>query len=119
MKKGDIMATFMIMGKLTTQGNKMIKETTKRSDRFRKIAAGYGVKVKEIYWLMGEYDVCNIVETEDEKALSALLLELGAWGNVVTTTLRAYPKPEMDEVIDRMEEKYKKDEGTEPTYQET
>ena len=97
------MATYMIMGKFTTQGIKNIKETTKRADRFKEIAAGYGVKVKEIYWLTGKYDVANIVEAEDEFAVSALLLELGAWGNVSTTTFRAYTREDMDVIIAKMD----------------
>ena len=96
------MPTFLIMGKFTHQGIKNVKETTRRWDRFKEIAAGYGVRVREIYWLMGEYDVMNIVESEDEKSVSALMLELGAWGNVSTTTIRAYDKTEMDAILDRM-----------------
>ncbi len=97
------MATYMIMGKFTLQGIKNIKETTKRADRFKEIAAGFGVNVKEIYWLTGEYDVANIVEAEDEFSVSALMLELGAWGNVSTTTFRAYTREDMDVIIAKMD----------------
>ncbi|MFQ5449926.1 MAG: GYD domain-containing protein [Nitrospinaceae bacterium] len=97
------MATFIIMGKFTPQGIRNVKETTTRSHRFREIAEGYGVKVHEIFWLMGDFDVINIVEAEDEKSVSALLLELGAWGNVSTTTYRAYTKEEMDAIIAKMD----------------
>jgi uncharacterized protein with GYD domain len=96
------MATYIIMGKFTTQGIKNVKETTKRADRFKEIAAGFGVKVKDTYWLTGEYDVANIVEAEDEFSISALMLELGAWGNVATTTFRAYTREDMDAIISRM-----------------
>jgi len=98
------MMTFLIMGKFTVQGIRNVKQTTDRADRFRDIAANYGVKVKDIYWLSGEYDVVNIVEAEDEHSVSALLLDLGAWGNVTTTTFRAYTKEEMGLIITKMNE---------------
>ena len=96
------MAIFLIMGKFTPQGNKTLKQTTTRSERFREIAEKFGVKVRDIFWLMGEYDIINIVEAEDEKSVSALLFELGTWGNVTTTTLRTYTKEEMEEIFNKM-----------------
>ena len=97
------MAIFLIMGKFTSQGIKNLKQTTSRAERFSEIAAKFGVTVREIFWLMGEYDVINIVEADDEKSVSALLFELGTWGNVTTTTLRAYTKEEMEEIFNKMD----------------
>lgn len=97
------MNTYLIMGKFTEQGIKNVKETTKRANRFQEIAGECGVKVKEIMWLMGDYDVINIVETEDEKNLAALLLRVGAWGNVKTTTYKAFSKDDMDIILSKME----------------
>ena len=37
--EGRIMATYIIMGKFTIQEIKNVKETTKRADRFKEIAA--------------------------------------------------------------------------------
>jgi len=97
------MAVYLVMGKFTLQGIKNVKETTARAHRFKEIAAGYGVKVLDIYWLMGEYDVVNIVEARDEKSVSALLLDFGALGNVTTTTFRAHGKEEMEEIFMKMD----------------
>ncbi|MFQ5482621.1 MAG: GYD domain-containing protein [Nitrospinaceae bacterium] len=97
------MPTYFIMGKFTGQGIKLVKETTQRSERFREYAARFGITVKEIYWLMGEYDVINIVEAPDEETLSALLLSMGSWGNVRTVTCRAYTRGDMDRVIQKMD----------------
>ena len=97
------MAIYLIMGKFTPQGIKNVKQTTARAHRFKEIAAGYGVKVRDIFWLTGKYDVVNIVEADDEKSVSALLFELGAWGNVTTTTFRAHTKEEMEEIFKKMD----------------
>ena len=75
--EGRIRAIFLIVGKFTPQGIKNLKQTTSRAESFRQIAENFGVKVRDIFWLMGEYDVINIVEADDEKSVSALLFELG------------------------------------------
>ena len=36
------MAIFLIMGKFTQQGNKNLKQTTTRSEKFREIAGKFG-----------------------------------------------------------------------------
>jgi uncharacterized protein with GYD domain len=97
------MAVYLIMGKFTPQGIRNVKQTTARAHRFKEIAAGFGVKVLDTYWLMGEYDVVNIVEAKEEKSVSALLLQFGAWGNVITTTLRAHTKQEMEEMFESID----------------
>ena len=97
------METYFIMGKFTQQGIQNIKQTTERADRFKEIAAQFGITVKDIYWLIGDYDVVNIVEAPDDKALQALLVHVGAWGNVRTTTLRAFGKSEMGAVLEKMD----------------
>jgi len=96
------MQTYLVMGQFTDQGIKNVRETTVRADRFRQIAKECGVKVREIMWLMGDYDVINIVEAADEESLAALLLKVGAWGNVKTTTYRAFSKSDMEAVIAKM-----------------
>lgn len=95
------METYLVLGKFTRQGIQNVRETTQRSERFREIAEKFGVKVKEIYWLLGDYDVINIVEAPDGNALQALLVYVGAWGNVRTTTLRAFNKKEMDGILEK------------------
>jgi len=72
------MGTYLIMGKFTEKGITNIKQTTGRSDKFKEIAAKFGDKVLQIYWLIGDYDVVNIVEAPDDQALQALLVRVGA-----------------------------------------
>lgn len=97
------METYLVMGQFTQQGIQNVKQTTERSEHFREIAEKFGIKVKEIYWLLGDYDVINIVEAPDSQALQALLVRVGAWGNVRTTTLRAFNKNEMDGILNKMD----------------
>ena len=97
------MQTYLIMGKYTEKGIANIKQTTERADKFKEIAAKLDIHVQQIYWLIGDYDVVNIVEAPDDHALEALLVKVGAWGNVRTTTFRAFDKKEMDAIISKMD----------------
>ncbi len=99
----SVMQTYLIMGKFTEKGITNIKQTTERADKFKEIAAKLGIHVKEIFWLIGKYDVVYIVEAPDDQALEALLVRVGAWGNVRTTTFRAVDKKEMDAIISKMD----------------
>ncbi|MCH7499185.1 MAG: GYD domain-containing protein [Nitrospinae bacterium] len=98
------MQTYLIMGKFTEKGITNIKQTTQRADKFKEIAAKLGIHVQQIYWLIGDYDVLNIVEAPDDQAVEALLIRVGAWGNVRTTTFRAFDKKEMDVIISKMDD---------------
>src|SRR5215212_3645017 len=50
-------------------------------------------------WTVGPYDMVAVFEAPDDEAMSAHLLEIGALGNVRTTTLRAYDKDEMSGIL--------------------
>lgn len=60
------------------------------------------VKVKDIYWTMGHYDVVVIMEAPDDEAISRLMLGLCTLGNVKTQTLRGYSAQEMNRILKGM-----------------
>lgn len=96
------MATYINLVNLTEQGVKTVKDTTKRAEAFRQMAAKSGVKVKDIYWTIGGYDVVAIVEAPDEETMMLVLLSLGSLGNVRTQTLRAFSADEMNKILAKM-----------------
>lgn len=93
------MVTYLIMGKFTDLGIKNVKETIKRSERFKEIAKECGATIKEIMWLTGDYDVFCIAEAEDEKQIATLLLKAGSRGYVKTNSYRAFNKDEVTEMV--------------------
>jgi uncharacterized protein with GYD domain len=93
------MATFITLGNFTDQGIRNIKDTTKRAEAFRAMAQKAGVTVKELYYTMGQYDIVAIVEAPDEQTATALLLSVGALGNIRSQTLRAFSREEMGKII--------------------
>ena len=93
------MPTYVSLLNWTDQGIRKVKETTKRAKAFQDMAGKMKVKVRNIYWTMGAYDVVLIMEAPNDEALSRLLLTLGRLGNVKTKTLRAYSGSEMDRIL--------------------
>ena len=93
------MVTYVIQVKFSQQGIKDIAHTTKRADIFKSEAKKLGVKVKEIYWTLGDHDGLLILEAPDDQTATAAVLHLGAMGNVHTSTCRAYTAAEMDEIV--------------------
>ena len=93
------MATFITTIHFTEQGLSGIGETTKRAAAVKASAKKMGVKVKDIYWTLGDYDGLLIFEAPDDETATGMLLHLGAAGNVHTTTVRAFSAAEIDKVL--------------------
>ncbi|TWU17335.1 GYD domain protein [Novipirellula galeiformis] len=93
------MATFITTIKFTPQGIKAIKETTQRAASLKSAAKKMGVSVKHIFWTLGDHDGTLIFEAPDDETAAALMMHLGAAGNVHTATERAFTAAEMDTVL--------------------
>jgi len=96
------MATYIMLASFTDQGIKSVKDTTKRADGVREAAKKFGVKVSEIYWTLGSYDIVALYEAPDDASITALALALGSAGNVRTQVLRAFDRDEMKDVLAKL-----------------
>jgi uncharacterized protein with GYD domain len=96
------MATFVSTIKFTGQGIKAIGETTKRAAALKAAAKKMKVKVGDVYWTLGPFDGLLVFDAPDDETATAMLLHLGAQGNVQTTTARAFTATEMDRVLAKM-----------------
>ena len=93
------MPTYVGLVKLTDQGIRNVKDSTKRAKSFREMAEKGGVKVKEILWTMGRYDLVLVVDAPNDETMSRLALGLGMSGNAKTETLKAFSAQEMDQIL--------------------
>ena len=93
------MPTYIGLVRLTEQGMRNVKETTKRAKSFREMAELAGVKVREILWTMGRYDLVLVIDAPNDETMSRVALRLGMLGNVKTETLKAFSAQEMDEIL--------------------
>ena len=96
------MPTYILLGTVTDQGIRAVKDTTKRVDKVRDMAKKIGVTIKEAYWIQGAYDVALILDAPDESTMAALGLSIGALGNVRMQTLRAFTSAEIGPILGRM-----------------
>ena len=93
------MATFITTLHFTEQGVKAARDTCDRAASFKAAARKMGVKVTGLYWTLGAFDGVLVCEAPDEATATALLLHLGAQGNVRTQTARAFDAVEMRKVL--------------------
>jgi len=96
------MPTFISLTNFTEQGVKSAKDSLNRADAVKALGEKFGVKLKDIYWTMGAYDVVAIFEAPDGPTISAFALAVAGAGNVRTQTLRAYPREEMKEILKKL-----------------
>lgn len=96
------MATYIGLTHLTDQGMRNIKETTKRAEAVKVAAGKFGVKIKEILWTLGKYDLVLISEADDEAAANAFILSISSLGNTRTQTMRAFSSDEMNAILGKM-----------------
>ncbi|HDK42746.1 MAG TPA: GYD domain-containing protein [Candidatus Pacearchaeota archaeon] len=83
------MANYVILSKLTDEGRKTIKENPGRIFEVNKELESMGVKVKEQFAVLGQYDFVNIVEAPDNETVLKMSVELGSRGSVQLLTLLA------------------------------
>ncbi len=83
------MAIYVMLTTLTDQGRKAIKENPQRIKEVSKEVEAMGVKILAQYALLGPYDFVNILEAQDNKAISKVAVELGARGTLQTLTMTA------------------------------
>ncbi len=95
------MATFITLVNFTDQGIKAIKDSPDRLQAFKAAAEKMDVKVKDVYYTVGSYDMVTVVEGTGE-AVTATLLKIGSQGNVRTQTMRGFSPDEMKKIIGTM-----------------
>ena len=95
------MATYIGLINWTDQGVRTFKDSPSRADAARAAMQGLGVTMKEIYWTIGPYDLVFIADAPDDETLTAALLNVGAGGNVRTTTMRAFTQAEFAGIVAR------------------
>jgi uncharacterized protein with GYD domain len=60
------------------------------------------VKVRDLFWTLGAYDIVAIVDAPNDEAITGIGLTLGMQGNVRTQTLRAYNAGEIGKILGKV-----------------
>ena len=99
---GD-MATYIALLQFTEHGIRHVNETTKRSVAMSEMAAELGIRVVDIVWTLGQYDIVMKLEAPNDETLTAFVLKLRSLGNITVQTMRAFGGEEMDGILDKLE----------------
>ena len=96
------MTRAVVLMKLTEQGIKDIKNAPQRIEQGFKSFEAMGGKMIGYYSVMGEYDYVAIVEAPSDEVAMTFLLALGSFGNVRTTTLKAFTREEFAQMVKKL-----------------
>lgn len=93
------MATYVMLLNWTDQGIKNVKDSPKRLDGVKKLAKDMDGEMKGFYMTLGAHDLVLIVDLPNDDKLASFCLKLGSFGNVRSTTLRAYSEEDYRRII--------------------
>ena len=93
------MATYIVLINFTDQGIRNVKQTTERAKALTAAGQGLGIKVKDIYWTLGAYDVVLVADAPNDEAVTAWTLGAGSLGNIRTQTMRAFSADELNKIL--------------------
>lgn len=91
--------TYVFLLNWTDQG---LRETTNSVDRAMRTVASMeqlGVRIFETYWTVGPFDMVMVAECPDQATAHAVSLDMASRGNIRATTLRAFDRTEMEQVV--------------------
>lgn len=94
------MAVYIMLTTLTDEGRKTLKSNPARIKEVNKEVEAMGGKILAQYAVLGPYDFINIIEAENNTAISKIAVELGSRGTLHTQTLAALS---VDELIAGLE----------------
>lgn len=93
------MPVFVSLVNFTDQGIRVVRNTVARAEAFRHTAAEMGVKVVDIFWTLGVYDLVIVVEAPDDESVATLFFAVGSLGNIRAHTMRAFSEDDMTRII--------------------
>ncbi len=81
------MAPYIILGKLTYEALKNIKDIKERDLKGEQIVRAAGGKLLANYYTFGRYDFVTIVDMPSPESLGKVLIEVAKWGTITTETM--------------------------------
>ena len=93
------MPTYITLIRWTQKGIESVKEGASRLDMSKQAFKAMGAELKQMYLVMGQYDMVVIGEVWDDETVAKLSLTIGAQGNIRTETFRAFTEDEYRKII--------------------
>jgi uncharacterized protein with GYD domain len=89
------MPSYVMLTNLTAEGIKTLKDNPSRVSEVNKEVEQLGVKVKDQYAVLGQFDFITVVEAPDTETMAKVSVELGSRGTMSSQTLAAIPAEDL------------------------
>lgn len=93
------MGTYITLLNYTDQGVKNMKGLPEGVLSARQVLENMGGRLHSYRLTLGEYDAVVTVEAPDDEAFATWALNIGARGNIRTTTLKAFTEEETFRIV--------------------
>lgn len=93
------MPIYAVLGNFTQKRIETIKNLPEGIKESKKVFESFGVKIIELVFTLGRYDVVGIVEAPNEEAVTKALLSWGSKGLLRTETLTGFTPEKMIELV--------------------
>lgn len=89
------MPTYVMLTNLTPDGVQTLKNNPNRVSEVNKEVEQLGVKVKDQWATLGQYDFITVIEAPDDATMAKVSIELGSRGTMSSQTLAAMAPEEL------------------------
>ena len=96
------MPLFIMSMNWTEKGISTIRDWPKRMSDAREYGKKVGVEIKQTYLTNGQFDLVSIVESASGDNIAKFCMQVGALGNVRTSTVRAWSQDEYMKLISEL-----------------
>ena len=84
------MVQFVMLGKFTQKRNETIKDLQASIKESRIVFESFGVKITNLVFTMGRYNVVALMEAPDEESMTKAALSWGSKGLLIVEIFRAF-----------------------------
>ena len=88
--KRYLMATYILMGTLTEEGRKTVKERPQRVLEVNKEIESFGARVIAQYVVLGLYDFVTVLQAPDNETVARISAEFGSRGTLSLMSMPAF-----------------------------
>lgn len=93
------MPLYVLLGNFTQKRLETIKNLPEGINESKKVFKSFGVKIINLVFTMGRYDVIAIGEAPNEEAMTKALLSWGTKGLLRTETMTGFTPEQMTEIV--------------------
>ena len=96
------MPYYVVLGNYTDKGIQAVKAAPDRMAGAAARVEKLGGRIEAIYFTLGAHDFVGIFEFPDDETMLTFSMGTGKEGNIRFTTLKAFPKSQAVELIDKL-----------------